>query len=754
MSSSSVTIDYAQDDVMGRLAEEFLSRLAAGEKPTAEEYAADHSELAEVILRVFPALEIMGETSPSSGIEPEGASRGVLGDYQIVQEVGRGGMGVVYEAQQISLDRRVALKVLPFAAMLDERQIKRFRNEARAAAQLKHPSIVQVFGVGCERSVHYYAMEFVEGQTLEQVVRSIRELDSLRGSRPISGSHHSSSSDEAGDVRSAPVTDSSSSLATQRSTRTVEYFRSVARIGMQVAEALDHAHQEGVIHRDIKPSNLMIDSAGKPWITDFGLARIETDPGMTVSGDMLGTLRYMSPEQTLANRVVVDHRTDIYSLGVTLYELLTLSPAFPQEDKHELLRHIAFEDPPRPRNLNRRVPKELETIVMTAIRKRPDDRFYQTAQELADDIRRYLGDKPVLAKQPGLIECARKWAWRRRAILSFVALALALTSVSGLIGVNYSRLQLIAANERLRIQNEKLESLRKEERRRGMEAQLLDIWESDYRHGRHLIRRGLLDVAAPILDDSFERSMKLREKLFGNPVATRMEILHEGAVQKSDHPRFSGARFDGKSSYAVVPGLYFFGRKPLTIEVIATRSSFEGKAIAAEMNLLSWTDGGGASICTQNIDRWAFWMKVGVGANGYQKAMARSIAPLRVRQHIAGVWDGESIRLYIDGVKQDTLPAKRENVEYFASGLPLHIGADPQKGYVTSEHFAGMIEAVRVSFETVYTGNFDPPKRLENLDSTVVNLDFRFDEGHFAYDRSGNSHHAILVNVERVPLRN
>ena len=181
-----------------------------------------------------------------------------------------------------------------------------------------------------------------------------------------------------------------------------DYFRKVAELGVQAAEALDHAHQLGIVHRDIKPANLLLDGRGNLWVTDFGLAHMQHgEANLTVTGQALGTPRYMSPEQALAKRVPIDHRTDVYSLGATLYELLTLRPAFPSEDRQELLRQIAFEDPARPRRLERAIPAELEIIVLKAMEKRPQDR-YATAQELADDLRRWLLDQPIRARRPSL----------------------------------------------------------------------------------------------------------------------------------------------------------------------------------------------------------------------------------------------------------------------------------------------------------------------------------------------------------------
>ena len=210
-----------------------------------------------------------------------------------------------------------------------------------------------------------------------------------------------------------------------------EYYRTIAQLGIQAAEALDHAHQNGILHRDIKPANLLVDDTGKLWITDFGLARIEADAGMTMTGDILGTLRYMSPEQALAKRVVVDHRSDIYSLGVTLYELLTLQPAFNGDDRQELLRQIAFEEPRKPRQVNARIPQDLETIVLKAIEKNPADR-YATAGELADDLKRFIDHRPVVARRPTLLHRARKWSRRHVALVSTIAVALTVIALTGI----------------------------------------------------------------------------------------------------------------------------------------------------------------------------------------------------------------------------------------------------------------------------------------------------------------------------------
>jgi tetratricopeptide (TPR) repeat protein len=218
-------------------------------------------------------------------------------------------------------------------------------------------------------------------------------------------------------------------------------MRAVARLGVQAAEALEHAHQLGVLHRDVKPGNLLVDGHGNLWVTDFGLAHCQGNPGLTLTGDLVGTLRYMSPEQALAQRGLVDHRTDVYSLGVTLYELVTLQPAFDGRDRAAVLRQIAFEEPRPPRRLNQAVPPELETIVLKAMAREPAER-YGTAQELADDLRRFLEDKPIQAKRPTWAQRIRKWALRHRAAVTTGALASVVLLAGAVAALTISNLRI------------------------------------------------------------------------------------------------------------------------------------------------------------------------------------------------------------------------------------------------------------------------------------------------------------------------
>jgi serine/threonine protein kinase len=412
--------DPADDDprVMA-VAREYLAELEAGRSPDRRAYLARHPALADALAECFDGIDLAHAAGRALGrrAEPPELPPEPLGDFRIVREAGRGGMGVVYEAVQLSLGRRVALKVLPFAAALDAKQLQRFRTEAHAAAQLHHTNIVPVHAVGCERGTHFYAMQMIDGRPLDVFIRDLRgESQSSAGSnnRP-----------HVTDDRRPTVADRrpTTVAATSRAGRGREAYRTAARIAVQVADALEYAHEAGVVHRDIKPGNLLLEARGHVWVTDFGLAQLSAEAGPTQTGDVVGTLRYMSPEQAAGRRWQVDHRTDVYSLGATLYELLTLSPAFPGQDRQELLHQLLFQEPRRPRLIDRGVPPELETVALKALAKAPEDR-YASAGEMAADLRRFLDGLPVLARRPSLLDRGRKWVRRHPGPLAAAVLVL------------------------------------------------------------------------------------------------------------------------------------------------------------------------------------------------------------------------------------------------------------------------------------------------------------------------------------------
>jgi serine/threonine protein kinase/Flp pilus assembly protein TadD len=449
MSERTITPSTDRSAELALLVERLSARLEAGEPVDVDQIARDHPEYATELRDLLPAVALMVNMSHSgraAGFSPD-APLGELGDFRLIREVGRGGMGIVYEAEQISLNRRVALKVLPYAATMDPKQLQRFKNESRAAASLRHEHIVHVYGVGCERGVHYYAMEFIEGLTLAQIIAAMhpasREHERPEA-RPNGTAAYVPTASVAGLCEAGPrvasghtepgsqppATAEVAALTTQFSgPKTREFYRAAARLIADAADALEHAHSLGIVHRDVKPGNMLVDQDGKVYVADFGLARLGADAGLTMSGDLLGTLRYMAPEQALARHGLADHRVDVYGLGCTLYELLTGRPAVDATERAEVLRRIAYEDPPAPRKLARAIPAELETIVLKCLAKSPSER-YASAAELADDLRRWLEDQPIRAKRPSMMQRMTRWARRHPWLIVTVMLASA-TALAG-----------------------------------------------------------------------------------------------------------------------------------------------------------------------------------------------------------------------------------------------------------------------------------------------------------------------------------
>jgi serine/threonine protein kinase len=518
--------------------DEYLAALEAGNKPNRQAFLRRHAEVAEALAECLGGMEALHEASASgTGPQPLGAVAAEwqpgtpLGDFRILREVGRGGMGVVYEAEQLSLDRRIALKVLPFALTLDPRQLQRFKNEARAAAQLHHQNIVSVHAVGCERGVHFYAMQFIEGQSVAEVIAGMRQLP-RRGKATLSGGpgrHRPGVSTgpfvphpEAPPAETAaePV----GALATVYSKNSAQFYRVVARLGMQAAEALEHAHQFGVIHRDVKPGNLLLDAHGHLWVTDFGLAQFQADAGLTQTGDLLGTLRYMSPEQAGGQRVLMDHRTDVYSLGATLYELLTLRPPFDGADRQALLRQILDDEPPPPHALEKSIPTELETIVLKALAKAPAER-YTSARELADDLSRFLAHQPIRARRATAVQRLRKWARRHPSIVVAGFALCVLTAAGSLTSAALLRQRAQEAEDRFLLARESVD-------------EIVRVCQEELADKPHLdnVRRRLLEDALVFYQKLIEQRRDDRtgqEQLADNRKQVQ-QILDDLAVMQGD----------------------------------------------------------------------------------------------------------------------------------------------------------------------------------------------------------------------------
>jgi len=443
------------------LAEEFLDRCKRGERPTIGEYCQRHPEHAGEICEVFEALLLVEDLKPGSSnqggsigairLEADGRRLEHIGGYRVLREIGRGGMGVVYEAEQEALGRRVALKVLPGALAGDAKARARFDREARAAARMHHTNIVPVFNVGQDDGYIFYAMQMIHGQGLDVVIDELKQLrdqsaspaPAADGDGKVEGKPSLAASlilgrfeqedlaagtssdtqarlgeeieDYQGSMPSSAVLPGQSDLSSAQSNRRA-YYHSIAQIALQTASALSYAHARGVVHRDIKPSNLLLDAAGVVWVTDFGLAKT-ADLGVTQTGDILGTIRYMSPERF---RGQCDARADVYALGMTLYELLTLKPAFASPDRVALIEQIRHVEPRSPRSIDTRLPRDLETIVLKSIDKDPKRR-YQSADELVEDLQHFVAGEPIKARRIWLAERLARWIARNPAVASLLA---------------------------------------------------------------------------------------------------------------------------------------------------------------------------------------------------------------------------------------------------------------------------------------------------------------------------------------------
>ena len=418
MASDDSSATAALDPRVVAAMREYAALVDAGERPDRRAFLSRHADVADALRECIGGLSFvqsaarrLRDESGAAGPAIDPATAEPLGDFRLIRQIGRGGMGLVYEAEQISLGRRVALKVLPTAAALDARLLHRFRNEALAAAALHHTNVVPVHAVGCERGVHFYAMQLIDGQSLADVIKDLRE--------------------QRGALESP-----STSLATLRTDGRIEFHRAVALLGAQAADGLEYAHRCGVIHRDVKPGNLLLDRDGRLWIADFGLAILQAgdrEDALTRTGDVVGTLRYMSPEQAGRRATLLDQRTDVYSLGVTLYELLTLRPAVSERgDRWALLAEVEHAEPPSARAADATVPAELDVIIGRAMAKDPADR-YESAGELAADLRRYLADEPIKARPPTLRDRAGRWARRHRRALLVASAILAVVSAASLV---------------------------------------------------------------------------------------------------------------------------------------------------------------------------------------------------------------------------------------------------------------------------------------------------------------------------------
>jgi WD40 repeat protein/serine/threonine protein kinase/tetratricopeptide (TPR) repeat protein len=564
--TSESSADYV---LLTQLADEFAARYRAGERPSLLEYIDRHPELADDIRDLFPAMVEMEQVREDHQEAAEQSAPSAspplqqLGDFRILRKVGKGGMGIVYEAEQVSLGRRVALKVLPKTMLFDGKAKRRFEREAKSAAKLHHTNIVPVFGVGEQDGMPYYVMQFIHGLGLDEVLEELKNLQlanaetgtfaggGLRVSRNVSPASSPPGEEPAGNaprveisalnvartllsgefkgpmedgddadagkssdvvetqpkLANLPCTPASADSLTLSSSAVVlpgqsregstsktkkrTYWQSVASIGVQVADALEYAHKQGINHRDIKPSNLLLDTQGTVWVTDFGLAKADDQQNLTHSGDILGTIRYMPPE---AFEGKSDARGDVYSLGLTLYEMLAFRSAFEERERNRLIKQVTSEEPQRLRKRNRQVPADLETIVHKAIDKDPKQR-YASAGVLAEDLRRFIEDEPITARRVSPAE--RLWRWCRRnpllaATTGLAAAALvAVTIISTFLATIQAKsaAQQTKANEELRREQARTQEALQEVDSKLNELRKNSAWAAAER-GRSLVERG------------------------------------------------------------------------------------------------------------------------------------------------------------------------------------------------------------------------------------------------------------------------
>ncbi|MCO8123068.1 protein kinase [Stieleria sp. TO1_6] len=398
----------------------YLTALENGQPLDAGVIAAENPDIAAVFQSYLKKLHALygvattpDATGPIETLDRLTTGTTTLGDFTIQREIGRGGMGVVYEATQNSLSRRVAIKLLQIASLLDAQQIARFKNESYAAGLLQHPHIVPVYCVGTQRGVHYYAMQFIDGISLDGWLHQQHAFTQHATCGQCSGNGPY-------DI----------------------HWQHIIGWTIDIADALNSAHIAGVVHRDVKPSNLMLDQQGKIWITDFGLARCQSDLSLTRSGDLVGTVRYMSPEQAKGQHAIVDGRTDVYSLAATTYELLTGKPAHDGDDAPTLIKNISERDIPPLRQLRRDLPRDLETVLAKALSKSRDGR-YDTASAFADDLRRVLAGQPTLARPATIVDHVIRFASKHRLAVLFAILI----GLIGLVGLAMGTAMLSAEKQ-------------------------------------------------------------------------------------------------------------------------------------------------------------------------------------------------------------------------------------------------------------------------------------------------------------------
>ncbi len=612
-------MNLSHEETLEQIVAEFTARLRDGETPTIPEYQQKHpgleQEIDDLLASVAMIEGLKHPAEPTSGVVQRDIDHLMqlerLGDYRIIRQLGRGGMGIVLQAEHVSLGRPVAIKVLPARLVTDEKALERFRREARAAASLHHTNIVGVFGVGQSEGYHYFVMELVRGQPVSQVIRDLKGISTGSDS-----THHSlesaptrfddNNSDSAGghDNRgdNGPIlagkpldpddtvglSDTSSfrkSSVTDLSRRELEsddtgfslngtaipvakiknHYRWAAGVAAQTADAMTYAHAQGILHRDIKPSNLLLDGRGTVWITDFGLVKNFTNQTMTATGDIIGTPQYMAPESFEGR---YDARSETYCLGLTLYEMAALQPAYADATTPEIIRAITSAPPAAIAKVEPSIPRDLATIIDKAIAREPRDR-YQSAPDLREDLHAFLEDRPIKARRTSPFEHVWRWSRRNPLVASLLALsALLLAMVAVVASVGYwstgrAYAQLRDKHEHLLEQQKQTDAARKEmavqfERAEGNVDLMTEMFDDMFAEivfrgspeQNETDRQGVLDFEGFQQLSSVETTVTSRDAEF---LESMLVFYRRFAEQNADN---EGLRDEAARAYRRVANIY------------------------------------------------------------------------------------------------------------------------------------------------------------------------------------------------------
>ena len=445
------------ENTWDQIAESFAQAIRNGDAPSVDAIVEQHSDPTGELKALLQSIEMIESLKQTESAADETFTSEFtedlkrLDDYEIVGEIGRGGMGVVFEAIHESLGRRVAIKVFSASALGDDRLLQRFQQEAQAAARLRHSHIVPVYGVGRSDRFHYYVMDLVDGMSVRQWLREIGgQVDaavSTIDESMTSGTMELHTAETHSRLSGSTITGREGPRVIRNLSNQPghpSYFRCVAEKIADVCDGLDYAHQQGTLHRDIKPANLLFDLDGAIWITDFGLAKLDEASDFTRTGDIVGTPQYMPPESFEGR---YDERSEVYAVGLTLYELLSLRPAISATSQAEAIRMAMSGVSSSPRKHSPSLPKDLETITMKALAHEPDRR-YQSTRRLRDDLQRFLANRPIAARRVSFLQRAARWSRREPLAASLTAavfLSLVALTIVSAVGYFRTRTLLSAA---------------------------------------------------------------------------------------------------------------------------------------------------------------------------------------------------------------------------------------------------------------------------------------------------------------------